>query len=185
MPFVVISGTNRRQSMSARVAATCAEHLRARGLEVELIDLLELPPELLSPDAYFSKPACFAPYQASLDRAEGVLTVVPEYNGSYPGVLKLFIDLLEFPRTLAGVPATFVGLAAGRWGGLRAVEHLEQVFSYREALLYSRRTFIPGVFEALEADGQLKDPTLAARLASQLDGFAAFASRLPRGAGPA
>lgn len=184
MPFVVISGTNRRESVSARVAKRCSAHLTSRGHEVELIDLIELPAALLSPDAYLTKPAEFAPYQALMDRARGVVTIVPEYNGSYPGALKLFLDMLEFPRTLAGVPATFVGLAAGRWGGLRAVEHLEQVFSYREAHLFSRRTFIPAVYEALDPEGALKDPTLAARLESQLDGFAEFAGRLPRAGQP-
>jgi len=74
--------------------------------------------------------------------ADGIVTVVPEYNGSFPGVLKYFIDMLRFPESLYGIPAAFVGIAAGEWGALRAVEQMEMVFQYRHAHLFGRRVFI-------------------------------------------
>lgn len=180
--FVVISGTNRRGSNTARVAAVCVRYLESQGHEVKLLDLIDLPPEVLSPDAYFDRPAGLATFQAAIDEAEGLLTVLPEYNGSFPGVLKLFIDMLEFPRTLTQLPSAFVGIAAGRWGGLRPVEQIEQVFNYRNALLYWKRTFIPAVHEALDEDGELSDEGLAKRLHALLDGFAAFAKTNARSA---
>lgn len=178
--FVVVSGTNRRDSATARIAAQVALHLRAQAQEVELIDLLGLSSDVLHPDAYFQRPACMAPYQAAIDRAAGMITVVPEYNGSFPGILKLWIDMLEFPRTFTDLPCAFIGLAAGTWGGLRPVEQLEQVFNYRNALIYSQRTFIPAVHTALDEESRLKDETLQGRLQLQLDGFVKFALRNPR-----
>lgn len=178
--FVVVSGTNRRDSASARIAAQIALHLRAQGQEVELIDLLGLSPAVLDPDAYFNRPACMAPYQAAIDGSLGMITVVPEYNGSFPGILKLWIDMLEFPRTFRDLPCAFVGLAAGSWGGLRPVEQLEQVFNYRNALIYSQRTFIPAVHDALDEESRLKDEVMQGRLQLQLDGFVQFALRNPR-----
>lgn len=178
--FVVISGTNRRGSATARVAALCAKHLESLGESVQILDLIDLPSEALSPDAYFNHPPELAPFQAAVDAAQGVVTVVPEYNGSFPGVLKLWIDMLEFPRTLRDVPSCFVGLAAGRWGGLRSVEQLEQVFNYRNALIYSERTFLPAIHDALNEEGQLTDTGVRGRLEAQLAGFAEFAKRNPR-----
>jgi len=54
--------------------------------------------------------------------AAGLHVVLPEYNGSYPGVLKYFIDMLKFPESFENKPAAFVGVANGQWGALRAVE---------------------------------------------------------------
>ncbi|MGE0707374.1 MAG: NADPH-dependent FMN reductase [Planctomycetota bacterium] len=173
--IVVISGTNRPGSNTLRVARLCERHLRAAGEEVVLLDLLELPLELYQPESYAQKPAAFARFQGAIDACQGVLTVVPEYNGSFPGALKYFLDMLAFPGSLRDVPASFVGLASGRWGALRAVEQLQHVFQYRLALLYPDRTFISQVTQALDDAGELLDPALAQRLDEQLQGFARFA----------
>ena len=178
--ILVVAGTNRRMSKTLPLARVCQGLLREAGAEVELLDLMELPGACLDPDAYFMRPPEFAPFQEAFDRCAGVLTVVPEYNGSFPGALKLMIDMLEFPRTLNGVPSAFVGLAAGRWGGIRPVEQLEQVFSYRKALLYNQRSFVPSVYEVIDEEGALTDEALGGRLATELQGFLAFVARNPR-----
>jgi len=108
--------------------------------------------------------------------------VVAEYNGSFPGVLKYFIDMLRFPESLVDVPAGFVGVAAGEWGGLRAVEQLEMVFQYRHAHLYGRRVFLKGIDRLLDEDGRITDPALAERLETMVRGFAAFCRDVNRGA---
>ncbi|RMG11693.1 MAG: NADPH-dependent oxidoreductase [Planctomycetota bacterium] len=172
--FVVVSGSNRPGCNTIKVARRVAELLRADEREVRLLDLRELPPSLFAPESYAEKPADFAPFQEAIDAARGILTVVPEYNGSFPGALKYFVDMLRFPESLADVPCAFVGLSAGRWGGVRAVEQLEQVFLYRHAQPYGRRVFLPDIFAALDDDGRLVDPALDARLAELVRGFGAF-----------
>jgi chromate reductase len=176
--IVVISGSNRPASNTRKVAALVGEILGEAGSEVRLLDLTELPPELLAPSSYTEPPAAFAPFQDAILAASGVVTVVPEYNGSFPGVLKLFIDVLRFPDSLADKPAAFVGLSSGRWGGVRAVEQLEMVYQYRSAHLYGRRCFLPGIERALDTDGQLVDPDAGARLRAAVEGFADFVGRL-------
>ncbi|MCA8923034.1 MAG: NAD(P)H-dependent oxidoreductase [Planctomycetes bacterium] len=175
--FAVISGTNRPGSQTRKVAQLVTDFLAGEGHEARLLDLQELPPEVFSPDSYAAKPAGFAPFQEAITDAQGVITLVPEYNGSFPGALKYFVDMLRFPESLVGTPSCFVGLAAGRWGGLRAVEHMEQVFHYRRACLYGERLYLPDVFEALDAEGRL-GAELQGRLETLLRGFVAFAERL-------
>ncbi len=176
--IVVISGTNRPGSKSLRVAGHVCRLVEQSGEEVHLIDLGQLPPELFTPSAYAEKPEAFAADQEAILAADGIVTVVPEYNGSFPGVLKYFIDMLRFPESLLGVPAAFVGVAAGEWGALRAVEQLEMVFQYRHAHLFGRRVFIKGISGILDEAGEIADAEVLRRLEQQVTGFVDFCRRL-------
>jgi chromate reductase len=179
--FVVISGTNRPGNNTSKVANRVRRRLESAGHEVLLVDLEALPPETFTPASYGEKPAAIAPIQEAVLVAEGIITVVPEYNGSFPGALKYFIDLLRFPESLVGVPSAFIGLAAGRWGGLRAVEQLEMVFQYRSAHLFGKRCFLPGIHALLDDSGELADGDEACRMDALVDEFAVFAAALKKG----
>jgi len=176
--ITVISGTNRPESYTLKVARLASEALSGAGEEVSLLDLCGLPPELFAGTSYASKPPAFAGFQERILAADGILTVVPEYNGSFPGVLKYFIDMLRFPESLYLKPAGFIGLASGAWGGLRAVEQLEMIFQYRHAHLYGRRVFLPTISGLIDEEGQCTDPALGKRLDEMVTGFAAFCGRL-------
>lgn len=172
--IVVLSGSNRPRSRTLQVARALVPILVAQGAGAHLMNLEDLPGDLFLPTSYGDPPSSFRPYQEEISAAEGVLTVVPEYNGSYPGALKYFIDLLEFPESLRGVPAGFVGIASGEWGGLRAVEHLQQVFRYRRANIYGHSVYVREIHKALDAAGKLQDPALEARLTDLVHGFVSF-----------
>jgi chromate reductase, NAD(P)H dehydrogenase (quinone) len=176
--IAVISGSNRQASNTRKVAGLVEEILTEAAVDVQLLDLAELPPDLLSPSSYTSPPAGFARFQDAIVTASGVVTVVPEYNGSFPGVLKLFIDVLRFPDSLTDTPVAFVGLSSGRGGGVRAVEQLEMVYHYRRAHLFGRRCFLPEIERALDAEGRLVDPDAESRLRAAVRGFANFVGRL-------
>ena len=107
-------------------------------------------------------------------KAEGILSVIPEYNGSFPGIYKLFIDMLKFPESLVDVPAGFIGVSSGEWGALRPVEHAQMVFQYRHAPLYGRRIFLKSTRDTLDAEGRPRDPALAQRFEDFLQGFLVF-----------
>jgi NAD(P)H-dependent FMN reductase len=177
-PILVISGTNRAESNAMRVARTLADHYRAANVPAELLSLTELPCEVFHPDSYANKPAVMLAVQERVLAAAGLHVVTPEYNGSFPGVLKYFIDLLKFPESFENKPVAFVGEAAGAWGALRAVEQLQHIFGYRNAHVFPQRVFIPMVKEKFDAHGKLVDPELDARLAKQVQGFAHFVRRL-------
>jgi chromate reductase len=176
--ITVISGTNRPNSNTIRIADLAVEGLRDLGEDVELIDLTELPIELFDGASYGEKPAAFAPFQDAVAATDGILTVIPEYNGAFPGVMKYFIDMLRFPDSLYEKPAGFIGLSAGPWGAVRAVEQLEMVFQYRHAHLFGRRVFIPNVSAALDDDGRFSDEALETRFTECLGKFADFCRRL-------
>jgi NAD(P)H-dependent FMN reductase len=176
--ITLISGTNRPESNTLKMAHIVGGILDRHGEDVSLIDLHELPEELFVPASYATKPAAFEPFQKAILETDGIFTIVPEYNGAFPGVLKYFIDMLRFPESLYEKPAGFIGISAGQWGAIRAVEQLEMVFQYRHAHLFGRRCFLPNITRAFDGEGGLADKDLAARVEKTVTGFADFCRRV-------
>ena len=108
----------------------------------------------------------------------GLIVVTPEYNGSVPGVLKYFIDMLQFPESFEGRPVRSVGLSAGIWGALRPVEQLQLIFGYRNAFVYPERVFLPKINDLLDDDGKFTSPGVRDRLRGQARGFIKFAEHI-------
>jgi len=176
----LISGTNRPASNTLRITREIERHYREAGVAVELYSLESLPPDLFAPAAYRQKPAPFVEIQEKVYAAAGLHVVVPEYNGSFPGALKYFIDMLKFPESFEHKPVAFVGVASGEWGGLRAVEQMQMVFGYRNAHIFPNRIFVNSVLSKLDSSGKLTDPDLNDRFAKQVRGFAEFAGLFVR-----
>jgi NAD(P)H-dependent FMN reductase len=174
----IVSGTNRPNCNALRIAELLLGAYRRLGVEASILNLQELPAEIFDPASYACKPEAFEPFQQRVLSASGLHVVTPEYNGGFPGVLKLFIDMLKFPESFEGKPVAFTGEAAGLWGALRPVEQLQMIFGYRNALAYPERVFIPGVHTKFDEQGQFNDPDLLRRLEEQAAGFSRFVKRL-------
>ncbi len=178
--ITLIVGTNRPGSNTRKVATQIEEIYAGLSVPLRVLDLALLPPEIFFPASYAEKPAAFHPFAEGVVNASGLIIVSPEYNGSIPGVLKYFIDMLKFPESFQNRPVCFVGLAAGIWGALRPVEQLQQIFGYRNAYIYPERVFLPQVNGLLDARGRLAGAETLGRLKSQAEGFVDFVERLQR-----
>ncbi len=176
--IAMILGTNRPGSLTKQLAPTLAAHYRELGEDVDVIDLADLPPEIFSPLSYANKPEAFAPFLNRLRAADAFLVVSPEYNGSIPGILKYFIDMLPTRELFEHMPVAFIGLAAGQWGALRPIEQLQSIFGYRNAFLFPDRVFIPNAGASFDASGTFHDPSVLARIQAQAIGFVDFIARV-------
>ncbi len=176
--MTMLIGTNRPDSNTRKVARHVEEIYAEMKVPLHIIDLATLPPEIFAPTSYGKKPKAFLPFADAVLKASGLVVVTPEYNGSLPGILKYFIDMLKFPESFEKRPVCFVGLAAGVWGALRPVEQLQMIFGYRNALLFPERVFLPKINDLLDDNGRLKDPELVDRLRKQAVGFVEFVERL-------
>jgi chromate reductase, NAD(P)H dehydrogenase (quinone) len=176
--ITLIVGTNRPGSNTRKVAAQLEEIYAELKVPLNVLDLAKLPSEIFSPTSYAEKPKSFHPFADAILKSDGLHVVTPEYNGSVPGVLKYFIDMLKFPESFEQKPVCFTGLAAGIWGALRPVEQLQAIFGYRNAHLFPVRVFMPQIYNLLDDSGKIKDAELLARLKSQVEGFAKFAEHL-------
>jgi chromate reductase, NAD(P)H dehydrogenase (quinone) len=173
--ILIIAGTNRPDSNALKVAHILEGHYHKANVTTDLLSLADLPPEVFQGTSYATKPPGMVAIQKRVLDAAGLHVVTPEYNGSFPGVLKYFIDMLKFPESFERKPVAFTGEAAGTWGALRAVEQLQQIFGYRNAHIFPERVFMPAIFNLLDAAGKLKDPELDQRLDNQCKNFALFA----------
>lgn len=172
--IVIICGTNRPGSNTAKVASHVDAIYRALGEPTEVLDLATMPPEIFSPSSYAEKPAAFKPFADAVLNSAGLHVVTPEYNGGIPGVLKYFIDMLKFPESFESKPVCFTGLSAGMWGALRPVEQLQAIFGYRNAYVYPVRVFAPLINERLSKEGRITDEETMTRLREQAAGFLKF-----------
>lgn len=150
--ITLLSGTNRKNSNTVAVAKIILGKMQAKGQSVQFCDLQELPNDIFQPSHYFNPPDSFKPFQDKISNCKGILIIVPEYNGSFPGALKYFIDLLKFPESLKSLPVAFVGVSSGVFGALRSIEQLELIFQYREAHLFAKRVIMPKINELLNPE---------------------------------
>ncbi len=169
----IISGTNRPGSRSRAVSDLLQKLYEGQGEKAEVLDLVALPWSELDGRHYDQvKPEALRQFIERVNQADGLVMVVAEYNGSFPGALKHFIDHWEYPKSFEFRPVSFVGLG-GRFGGLRAVEHLQQVFGYRNAFVFPERIFIQNVWNVLK-EGNLEDPMVNDLLNKQVEGFVRY-----------
>ncbi|MCH2535636.1 MAG: NAD(P)H-dependent oxidoreductase [Bdellovibrionales bacterium] len=173
----IISGTDRPDSNSLKVSEYIQSIYKKASEEVEIIDVKDLDLNKLEGAHYGAElPKNMQEALDKINKAEGLIFVVPEYNGSYPGALKLFIDHWSYPQSFEGRPVCFVGIG-GRWGGLRPVEHLQQVFNYRNAYQFPERVFITNVGSTLQ-NGDVSDSMVQGLLEKQVEGFQRFVEAL-------
>lgn len=169
----IVAGTDRRGSRTLQVANLIHSYFQEIQVPSQILDLASLPMVHLHEARYDHRELKeMGKAVTRVNQAEGLVMVIPEYNGSFPGALKHFIDHWKFPDSFEGRPVSFIGLG-GMFGGLRAVEQMQQVFSYRNAFLFPQRTFLINV-QKLIADGKIQDPVIVDLLKSQTLQFSKF-----------
>jgi len=171
----VIVCTNRKGSNSGRVANIILESLKNEGQKAQLLDLSEVDWGELNTHQYGeeNRPESMKPLIDRINKADGLYMICPEYNGSYPGVVKTFIDYWSYPTSFEKRPVCFTGLG-GVFGGLRPVEHLQQVFGYRNAFIFPERVFLQNVWSVLDKEGKITDALMSDLLSQQVTNFVKF-----------
>jgi len=131
--ITLISGTNREKSLTLKFANIYRQMLLESGATVELLSLDEIPAEILLTDIYEKqqKPEAVELLQEKYFLpAEKFVFIFPEYNGSIPGVLKLLIDSMDPKRSFQDKKASLIGIASGRAGNLRGLDHLAAILHH-------------------------------------------------------
>ena len=126
MQYTIISGTNRSNAKSRLLSTYYQKVLADQGVKSNLIDLYDLPEDFLFSGLYDQagkNPKMF-PFRDQVKASEKLIFIVAEYNGSFPGVLKAFIDGMEYPHAFKNKKAALVGLSSGVQGAGLALSHL-------------------------------------------------------------
>jgi len=153
----VILGTPRQGRMSEYAARLIHERLTQRhGIETELLDVATLP--IPTDDAgEAAKDPAFA---ETMNRADALVLVAPEYNRGYPGLLKHVLDtnLTEYIHKAVGV----VGVSAGIFGGARVIENLLPVLRELGLVTIFWDVNVNNVRSRFDEDGSLVDESFLA-----------------------
>jgi len=84
---LIISGTNRTHSASLAVAKH-VHHLYSSHLECEIFSLCDLPKDLLTDNFYSQRHPEILAIVEKIKSTDILLFVIPEYHGSFPGIVK-------------------------------------------------------------------------------------------------
>src|SRR6476620_5643687 len=148
----VILGTARQGRQSENVARFVFQQTRKRAdVETELIDVRELPMRLDDAGEEMKDAA----FSATIDRCDGIILIVPEYNHGYPGLLKHALDmnLKEYIHKAVGI----CGVSAGAFGGARVIENLLPVIRELGAVAIFEDVNFSKVGSLFDERGELLD----------------------------
>src|SRR4051794_33605013 len=155
-PFFVpvILGTTRKGRMSVHAARFMFGQLEKRpNVMTELIDIrdLNIPVDDAGETIKDSR------FSTAMELADAIVIVTPEYNHSFPGLLKHVLDscLKEYIHKAAGV----VGVSAGVFGGTRVVEHCQPVLRELGLVSIFWDVNFARVHKVFDDSGQLLDET--------------------------
>ncbi|MCS6795753.1 MAG: NAD(P)H-dependent oxidoreductase [Raineya sp.] len=133
--ITIVVGTNRNDATSEIIAQHYYNILQSKQVDSEIVYLKDLPQDFVVSALYENegKNPVFNAIREKVLNAEKIIFIVPEYNGSFPGVLKAFIDGMPYPNAFMDKKIALVGLSAGIQGGALALSHLSDIFSYLNA----------------------------------------------------
>ncbi|MBC6109690.1 NADPH-dependent FMN reductase [Pedobacter fastidiosus] len=170
----IIAATNRPNSNTLKVAKYYQQQLKLKGVEAGLFSLEHLPIDVLNTDMYGKRSAEFQKIQDLINETTKFLFIMPEYNGSYPGVLKVLIDACNFPDSFYDKKAALVGVSSGKYGNIRGVDHFTGVCHYVHLNVLPLRLHIPNIKSELDANGNLIQPDTIKFTNEQIDKFIKF-----------
>ncbi len=168
--ITIISGTNRKNSYSLKVADEVAGILHSNNISYQILSLEELPPSFVfsvindEVDEAFDKIIT-----DKVIPAEKFIFIVAEYNGGFPGILKTFIDAIH-PKHFKNKRAALVGVASGRAGALRPLDHFTSVLNYLQVEVMTDKPRLAGVEYLFDGD-KIKNEEVLQRLNMFCDKF--------------
>lgn len=172
--ITIVSATNRPNSATFRLAQYYQKQLNQKAIEAGILSLTDLPADIIESDLYGKRTEQFQKIQDLVSNTEKFIFIMPEYNGSFPGVLKIFIDACKFPDSFYNKKAALVGLASGRYGNLRGLDHFTGVANHFNLHIMPMKIHIPAIHLELNEAGELHHEGTMKFVADQIDRFIQF-----------
>ena len=170
----IISATNRTGSTTLKVAQYYQKELAKKGLETQLLSLTQLPGNLIESDLYGKRSAAFKPIQDMVTQSEKFLFIIPEYNGSFPGVLKTFIDACSFPESFYEKKVALTGVSSGKYGNIRGIDHFTGICHYMHMFILPLKIHIGAIHKELDEDNNFFHADTLQFTNEQIEKFMAF-----------
>jgi len=180
--IVAIVGSLRKESYNLQLARKAKEIIGDRA-DFQIIDYADVP--LMNQDIEYPAPDSVRRVRDAVKSADGIWIFTPEYNHSYPGVLKNLIDWLSRPiskeerQVLSRKPIAISGVSPGMGGTLTAQDLLVMLLSMLNAnVMNFPRLTIPNIAQQTDDKGRLSLTSSLPYLEKQADAFLKFINQV-------
>lgn len=165
--ITIISGTNRKGNSTKKVALAYKKILAEKKVDAKLLALDEV-------DVYERNEAFEKMENEYLKKADKFIFIMPEYNGSFPGVLKLMIDNSDVANVWHNKKALLTGVSSGRAGNLRGMEHLTGSLLHLKMTVHPNRLPISSVHTLIDDAGAIINADVIKTIQIQIEEFLNF-----------
>jgi FMN reductase len=152
--IATILGTVRPGNYTSKALQLVQDELKNSGVEMIKIDPSKLS---LSFPGINMDSSDGEWLRETVSEAIGVIMATPEYHGSFTSVLKLIIENLGFPSVLAAKPVAMLGVAGGRIGAIKSLEHLRSVCSHIGAIVLPGPVSVANIRSVFDEQGNCID----------------------------
>lgn len=172
-------GSLRKGSYNKMVASAIIR-LSPVELEMEIIEIGHLP--FYNPDQEDHPPSTWTEFRTQIKSADGVLFITPEYNRSFPAVIKNAIDVGSRPAGASvwnGKPGAILSASPGMFGGFGANQQLRQpMVSINVLMMQQPEAYLSKINEAFDENGNLVSERTVLFLKKFIDAYAEWIEKI-------
>lgn len=162
--ILVLAGSARVDSIHRKLARQTVDALRHEGVEATLADLRDFPMPIYDGDLEAGEglPPAAKALKELARRHDGFAIASPEYNGSFPALLKNALDWISRPEpgdrpleVFRGKVAAILSASPGPGGGRRGLHQLRELLEMMSVSVIAEEVAIARAGAAFDAEGQL------------------------------
>ncbi len=169
--YTIISGTNRAGSNTLKVARQYQAIFKAKGIDVDILSLENL--NVSAKNAQFDKIE-----NELLLPTQNFIFITPEYNGSFPGVLKMMFDISRPNLIWWHKRAMITGISSGRAGNLRGNDHLSSILNFLKISVLPSMLPISSIDTLMDNNGNIIEPNTLKAIHLQIDDFISWTTKM-------
>lgn len=190
MKLLIFAGSTRQLSYNRRLAKATAELARASGAEVTHIELADFAVPMYNADLEAQgTPADVMRLKQLCWEHPAWIICAPEYNASYPALLKNTLDWVSSPvradpnwtdgfKSTRGKVVGMLSASPGALGGLRSQSHLAPLLLNLHCWVAPKNFALGRAADAFDADGHLAADTARKSVQGVIDQVLWAAQRL-------
>ena len=168
----IITGSTREGRSSLKVANAVKNLAPKDKHNFEIVDIKEYDLPFLSESETPSSTkkrsnSNISKWSSKIANSDAFIIIVPEYNRSYPAVLKNAIDVLF--HEWQNKPVLFIGYSGGKSGGSYAIKHFEDISNELKLKMQKDNVKIPAIWKAFNIDNSLTDKTIEKNIISAIN----------------
>ncbi len=175
--IAVLIGSLRKQSFNRKMALAVSA-LAPAALQLEIVEIGDLPLYNEELDADGAPPAAWTAFRQTMQDRDGVLFCTAEYNRSVPAVLKNALDVGSRPYGASiwnGKPGAIISVSPGALGGFGANHHLRQsLMSLNVPCMQQPEAYIGGAGALFAPDGSLSNDATRQFMQKFINAFATW-----------